>query len=117
MDARPSLVHQLASATLSGPWHHRLMRHRSRSEVVLVGAASVALTLAIYFRLRYGDAYRIGDSEHRRVGLSDQLAYLVPSVAFALCVGLGALRRLCGGSITMQWRGERHLLQSARWEG
>ena len=93
------------------------MRGRPRLEVVLVGAAFVSLTLALYFLLRYGDVYRIGDSEYRRAGLSDQLAYLLPSAALATSVGLLALRRLCGGSITTQWKRERELLRSARGEG
>ena len=91
-----------------------LMRGRSRPQIALVVAGFVALSLALHFRLRYGDVHRIGDSENRRVGLSDQLAYLLPAVAFAVCVALLAIRRLCGGSITAQWRRERELLRSAR---
>lgn len=93
------------------------MRGRSRLDVALVGASFVSLTLALYFLLRYGDTYRFGDSEYRRVGLSDQLAYLLPAVALATCVGLLALRQLCGGSIWAQWKRERELLGSAREEG
>lgn len=93
-----------------------MMRRRFPLEVVLVVAGFVALSLAIYFRVRYGDVYRIGDSEHRRAGLSDQLAFVVPAAAFVGCMGLLALRRLSSGSIRAQWKGEQELLRRARGE-
>jgi hypothetical protein len=96
---------------LNANQHHP---HRGVFDIVLVVAAVVALTLAVYFRLRYGDVYRIGDGEYRRVGVSDQLAYVLPAAIFALSVGLLGLRRLCGGSITMQWKREQDVLRSAR---
>ncbi len=92
---------------LTGDWSDRC----------LAVLSLLALSLALYFRLRYGDLYRTGDTEHRRAALSDQLAYLVPGVVAACCLGALALRRLCGGSIKAQWERERELLRSARNEG
>jgi hypothetical protein len=93
------------------------MRGRPRFELVVSVTAVLALCLALIFLVRYGDVYRIGDSEYRRTGLSDRLAYLVPTLVLAGCVGLLALRRLCGGSIAGQWKHEREELRDVRRQG
>lgn len=93
------------------------MPGRHRFEIIVSGVGILALCLALIFLVRYGDAYHFGESEYRRTGLSDQLAYLLPTLVFTSCVGLLALRRLCGGSITGQWKRERELLREACREG
>jgi hypothetical protein len=87
---------------------------RSRSDSLLAVVRLVALGLTLSFKAHYGNVYRIGDSEHRAVGLSDQLAYVVPGLAFAGCAALLVLRRLSGGSVRAQWNRERELLRAAR---
>jgi hypothetical protein len=93
------------------------MRDRPRFELALSAVAVLALGLALAALARYGDVYRVGDSEYRHTGLSDQLAYLIPALVFAGCVGSLALRRLCGGSIAGQWARDRELLRDARRQG
>lgn len=90
------------------------MPGRHRFEIVLSVVGVLALGLTLTFLVRYADVYRIGDSEYRRSGLSDQLAYLVPALVFTGCAGLLALRRLIGGSIAGQWKRERESLRAAR---
>jgi hypothetical protein len=93
------------------------MRGRPRFELVISVVAVLALGLVLAALARYGDVYRVGDSEYRHTGLSDQLAYLVPALLLAGCVGLLALRRLCGGSIVGQWEREREQLRDVRRQG
>ena len=93
------------------------LRHRSRMDLLLLASAAITICLTIYFGLRLGDSYRIGDSEYRRGEISDLLAVFIPGLAMTVSLLLLALRQLSGGSITGQWRRERELLKEARrWD-
>ena len=85
-------------------------------DLVLVTVAALAAGAMIYFALRYGDAYRIGDTQYRRRAMSDRFAVLVPGLVLATSVALLALRRIAGDSITAQWRREIELLSEASIE-
>lgn len=90
------------------------MRHHSKLDWVLIAVAVLAAVMTIYFRHRYGEIYHFGDSEYRRTGLWDELAFVGPALVAATSVGLFALRRIAGGSLVAHWRLERELLSAAR---
>lgn len=94
-----------------------VLRGRTMNFLLALGAV-VAAGIAIHYGLRFGDVYRVGDSEYRRTLFSDLTAIVIPAVVFLALVALLALRLLAGDGITAQWRRERELLKAAEeWDG
>jgi muramoyltetrapeptide carboxypeptidase LdcA involved in peptidoglycan recycling len=73
-----------------------------------------ATAIAVKFGVRYGDFYKIGDSEYRRTGTGDALRIVVPSVVAAVAVIALLLSRLMPHGLRSEFSDEIEELRQAR---
>ncbi len=96
---------------------HHCSVSKPRSDVALLVATLVALVIAAYFATRFGDIYRIGDSEHRRDTITDVGAVALPVLFACACLFVAVVRRLNPDGFWAEARRERQELRDARAAG
>ena len=88
--------------------------HRQPFDVAVSGAVVASAAMALYFGMRYGEPYRIGDSAHRRDTSSDFAFVAGPMVAMVVCLFVLAVRRTNPQGFRAEWRRERDELRAAK---
>lgn len=83
-------------------------------EILLLLVAVAAATVAVHFAVRYGDLYKVGDTEHRREGTRDALRVIIPAFVAAVAATGLLLSRLTPHGLGRQYRDEVDGLRDAR---
>lgn len=83
-------------------------------DVGLAVATVVAVGVAAWFASRFGDLYRIGDTEHRRTTVADVAAIAVPLAVACGSLFVLVVRRGNPEGFVAEWRRERQELRDAK---
>ncbi len=86
-------------------------------DVGLAVATVVAVMIAAVFATRFGDLYRIGDTEHRRTSVTDFAAIAVPLAVACGTLFVIVVRRGNPEGFFAEWRRERQELRDAKAQG
>lgn len=94
-------------------WHHTDVVKKGL-DVGLAVATVVAVGVAAWFASRFGDLYRIGDTEHRRTTVADVAAIAVPLAVACGSLFVLVVRRGNPEGFVAEWRRERQELRDAK---
>jgi hypothetical protein len=83
-------------------------------EILLLLVAIAASAVGLYFALRYGDFYKVGDTEYRREGARDAIRIIIPALIAATAATGLLLSRLTPHGLGRQYHNEVEGLREAR---